>query len=278
MTMRTLGASLLLATVVAAAPVAAADKEQRQMMADLRILQEQAQQLQNLVGALTQSLDNALKTVNQRLDEQKEANRKSFADQKLVIDNAASDLRVLREKVDDNSVRVGSLTQELDALRQSIAGMSAPRTLGEPDSVAPGADAAASAGNAVGGSPQKLLDGAQADYWAGHYDLAILGYEQYIASFPQSPQVDYAQYYVGSSYFQAGKYDQAITAYNTLIKNYPKSTFLPDACVKVGLAHKTLKDNEKARQAFDFVIKNYPDSVAATIAQQNLSSLTPPRR
>jgi tol-pal system protein YbgF len=195
-----------------------------------------------------------------------------------VIDNAASDLRVLREKVDDNSVRVGSLTQELDALRQGIAGLSAPRALGEPDSVSPGPDAAASAANAVGGSPQKLLDGAQSDYWAGHYDLAILGFEQYIASFPQSPQVDYAQYYVGSSYFQAGKYQEAIAAYNALISKYPKSTFLPDAYVKMGTAHKTLKDNEKARQAFDFVIKNYPDSVAATIAQQSLSSLQPPAR
>jgi tol-pal system protein YbgF len=278
MTIRTLGASLALAMIVAATPAAAADKEQRQMMADLRILQEQAQQLQNLVGALTQSLDAQIKALNQRLDEQAAANRKSFADQKLVIDNAASDLRVLREKVDDNSVRVGSLTQELDALRQGIAALSAPRALGEPDSVAPGSDAAASASTAVGGSPAKLLEGAQSDYWAGHYDLAILGFEQYISSFPQSPQADYAQYYVGSSYFQTGKYQEAITAYNTLISKYPKSTFLPDAYVKVGVAHKTLKDNEKARQAFDFVIKNYPDSVAATIAQQNLSSLTPARR
>jgi tol-pal system protein YbgF len=177
--------------------------------------------------------------------------------------------------VDDNSVRVGSLTQELDALRQSIASLSAPRPLGEPDSVAPAAGAAASAGGAVGGSPQKLLDGAQSDYWAGHYELAILGFEQYISSFPQSPQADYAQYYIGSSYYQAGKYQEAITAYNTLIAKYPKSTFLPDAYVKMGTAHKTLKDNEKARQAYDFVIKNYPDSVAATIAQQSLSSLTP---
>ena len=87
------------------------------MMADIRMLQEQSQQLQNLIGARS---NEALKAVNTRLDEQADANRKAFADQKLVIDNLTSDLRVVREKVDDNNVRVGSLVQEVDALRQAI--------------------------------------------------------------------------------------------------------------------------------------------------------------
>ena len=82
------------------------------MMADIRILQEQSQQLQNLIATLTETV----KAVNGRIDEQTASNRKSFADEKLVIDTLANDLRVVREKVDDNNVRVGSLGQELDAL------------------------------------------------------------------------------------------------------------------------------------------------------------------
>src|SRR3954452_5392154 len=100
----------------AAAPATAADRETRQMMADIRILQEQSQQLQNLLVALNESI----KAVNVRIDEQTSSTRKSFADQKLVIDTLTGDLRVVREKVDDSNVRVGSLSQELDALRQSV--------------------------------------------------------------------------------------------------------------------------------------------------------------
>jgi tol-pal system protein YbgF len=281
---RILGASVLAAIVVATtAPLHAADKEQRQMMADLRILQEQSQQLQNLVGQLSQSLAEAIKAVNQRLDEQTTANRKSFADQKLVIDNAASDLRILREKVDDNSVRVGSLTQELDALRQSVAALNTPRSSfgsTEPDTVTPAASAdpaaappvpASPAG--VGASPAKLLEGAQGDYWGGQYDLAILGFDSYIKSFPNSPQADYAQYYIGNSYYQKGSYQQAIDAFNAVIKNYPKSPYVPEAYAKMGISYQTQKETDKARQAFEYVIKTYPDSVAATIAQQKLTSL-----
>ena len=51
-------------------------------MADLRMLQEQTQLLQNLIGSVT----DALKAVNTRLDQQAEVNRKAFADQKLVVD------------------------------------------------------------------------------------------------------------------------------------------------------------------------------------------------
>ena len=65
-------------------------------------------------------------------------------------------------------------------------------------------------------------------------------------------------------------YEQAIEAYNAVMKNYPKSTFIADAYVKVGLSYKTLKQPDKAREAFEYVVKTYPDTVASTIAQQNL--------
>src|SRR6185436_9611632 len=101
-------------------PLQAANKEHQQLMADLRMLQEQAQLLQNLIGSVT----DALKAVNTRLDQQAETNRKAFADQKLVVDNLTNDVRVIREKLDDNNVRIGSLTQELDSLRQAMQQLS----------------------------------------------------------------------------------------------------------------------------------------------------------
>src|SRR5262245_20890240 len=99
-----------------ATPARAANKEHQQLMADLRILQEQSQLLQNMLGTLAE----ALKAVNARLDQQAEATRKSVADQKLLIDTLTKDLSIVREKVDDNNVRVGSLSQEVDALRQLV--------------------------------------------------------------------------------------------------------------------------------------------------------------
>jgi len=264
----------LVLALAAATPAAAADKETRQMMADIRILQEQSQQLQNLIAAVTE----AIKSVNARIDEQTNANRKSFADQKIVIDTVSSDLRVLREKVDDNNVRVGSLGQELDALRQSVTALSTMRAAAPSDATdptappAPGAPAAAppAGAAAIGASPQKLFDSAQTDYFAGQDDLAILGFESYLKTFPQSPQASRAQMDIGNSLMNLGKYDQAIQAFDTLIRTYPKAGEVPDAYVKKGISQASQKQFDAAREAFQYVIKTFPDSVAATIAQQRL--------
>ena len=278
MTGAILGAAL---TLVMAAPLSAADKETRQMMADIRILQEQSQQLQNLIAAMTE----AVKAVNTRIDEQTAANRRLFADQKLVIDTLANDLRVVREKVDDNNVRVGSVAQELDALRESVTaiGSMRPAALPNGDPSATGTDATASqlpaptGAAAVGASPQKLLDSALADYYAGQYDLAILGFESYVRTFPQSPQASFAQIHIGNSQMQLGKYEPAIAAFDAVIRIYPKSNDVPDAYVRKGTALKTLRQTPQAREAFEFVIKNFPDSVAATVAQQRLQELVAQR-
>jgi len=280
MKMRMIGVILSAAlTVGLAVPAAAADKETRQMMADIRILQEQSQQLQNLIAAMT----DALKAVNARIDEQTGTNRKAFADQKLVIDALSNDLRAVREKVDDSNVRVGSLGQELDALRQSVTAIGTMRpaapdadaaaaATGDP-AAAPPVAAALTGAAAVGASPQKLLDSALADYYAGQYDLSILGFESYVKTFPQSPQASFAQLHVGNSQMQLGKYEPAIAAFDMVIRNYPRSNEVPDAYVRKGTALKTLRQTDKAREAFEFVIKNYPDSVAATVAQQRLQEL-----
>src|SRR5919201_4708664 len=102
--MKTKLVALVLVTVFATRTAAAANKEHQQLMADIRMLQEQTQLLQNLLGQFNE----ALKAVNTRLDQQAEANRKLAADQKLAIDNLTNDARIVREKLDDNNVRIGS--------------------------------------------------------------------------------------------------------------------------------------------------------------------------
>ena len=179
------------------------------MMADVRILQEQSQQMQNLIGALNATLSEALKAVNTRLDEQAGNNRKSFADQKLIIDTLSSDLKVVREKVDDNNVRIGSLSQEVDALRQGLQQLSAGRPAarhrndGRRDRPRRARRCAAERRRRCRHSrsaPRRngLYEQASGSYSAGLYDLAIEGFQAYIRSFPKSDMADDAQLQIGT--------------------------------------------------------------------------------
>jgi tol-pal system protein YbgF len=283
--------ALVLASAIAR-PADAANKEQQQMMADIRMLQEQTQQLQNLIGALSASLNatlnEALKAVNTRLDEQTNSNRKSFADQKLIVDTLSSDLKVVREKVDDNNVRIGSMSQEVDALRQSLLQQSVARPPSATELSSDGAAAAAAPGDAppnpttpalpplpVGTSPQKLFDQAMGNYFAGLYDLAIEGFTAYIRYFPKSDMADDAQLGIGQSFAQEGKNDKAVEEFDRAIRTYPSGNVIPDAYYRKGLALMDLRQPDLARAAFEMVVKTYPDSTAASLARQLLTRTAP---
>ena len=268
-------------TAAVASPASAANKEHQQMMADLRMLQEQSQLLQNLLGTVTETL----KAVNTRLDQQAESNRKAFADQKLVIDNLTNDVRVIREKLDDNNVRVGSLTQEVESLRQSVQQMSiarpAPTTDPDPAVGTQGAGGSAAPGGApppppMGGSPTQAWDTANADYMAGQYDLAVLGFEAYIRNFPKSERADDAQVAICASYLNANKNQNAVDACDLAIRTYPGANSIPEAYYRKGLALSNLKDLMGARSAWETLIKNYPTDALATMAQQGLERLKKP--
>ena len=270
-----LGAILL----TVAAPASAANKEHQQLMADLRMLQEQSQVLQNLIGSVTETL----KAVNTRLDQQAETTRKAFADQKLVIDNLTNDVRVIREKLDDNNVRIGSLTQEVDSLRQSMQQGSRPSVTN--DAAGPqsggGAPAAGSPSNSqpnagVGVSPKQLFDSAMSDYYSGQYDLAILGFGDYIKSFPKSDLADDAQVNICMAYLQDGKNDKAVEACDLAIRTYPTGDKIPDAYYRKGLALRNLRDLNGARDAWDHVVKAFPDSDAGRLARQGLEQVKRP--
>lgn len=255
-------------------PAIAANKEHQQLMADIRILQEQQQILQNLVGSLGETLKEALKALNARLDEQVVTNRKSFADQKLVVDNLSSDLRIVREKVDDNNLRIASLTQEVDALRQAIQQQAVVRpssptpdahdAIGAPDT----GTAAAPVAGVV--SPTRLYDMAFSSYTSGLYDLAIDGFASFIRSFPKHEMADDAQVHIGNSYLLDGKNDKAVEAYDAAIRTYPNGNAIPEAYYKKGLALRNLRQPDSARQAFEYVVKTYPDSDAGRLAKQAL--------
>ncbi len=264
----TLGFAVLAAST--ATPLAA-NREHQQMMADIRMLQEQTQQLQLLLGQLAETL----KTVTAKLDEQASATRRAFADQKTLIDNVAGDVRVLREKIDDANVRISTLSQEIEALREMVPPPVATTSTLDPATGQPLPPAAtpATPAAAAGLSPTELYQRAYADYTLGQWALAIAGFEAFIKAFPRSPQADDAQFYIGQTYYADGKYKEAVEAYERLIATYPDSDYMADAYYKRGVALEALQQPAKARESFEIVLRKFPGTPAAGLAKQALDRL-----
>ena len=286
---RKIGPAFACVLTMATSPASAQNREHQQMAAELRILQEQAQQLAVTLAALNQALAESLKQLNTRIDENSNSMRRGFADQKLLIDNMAGDVSRIRERTGDTSVRIGSLQEELEALRTTVQALQ--QTAGTTPAVTSGTatptDATASStpppapslpppapvSSTAGLSPTRLYDTAQADYFAGQWSSAISGFEAFLRAFPRSEQADDAQLYIGETHFAQNQWNEAIGAYNQLIQSYPGTNSVPVAYYKRGLAEERLGQTDAAKVSWEAAAKNFPDSDAGRLAKQNLDRL-----
>jgi tol-pal system protein YbgF len=275
-----LAGAVMVLTLAVPAVAGAANKEHQQLMAEIRMLQEQQQQLQQMLGGLADTL----KVMTTRLDSEADVTRKAFADQKLLVSGIGDTVRVLREKADDTNVRLSTMTQELQALRQSVGSMPSPTAAapaptnepaGEPGgAAAPGAAPAPSgAPGAANISPTRMYDQSYADYAAGQFDLAVDGFQAFIRTFPTSPKAAEAQLYIGYSLYNAGRNTEAVAALQKVITDYPQSNSVSAAYYKLGLTFEALKQPDNARKAFETVVQKYPNSSEAVLAQQALERL-----
>jgi tol-pal system protein YbgF len=280
-----------------AAPASAQSRREMQMMADIRMLQEQTQQLQQQLAAALAQIGETLKQLSTRADDQTASTRKGFADQKLTMDGLGSDLRIVKERVDETNVRITSLSQEIEALRVAIPPAPPPPTFdpatGTDVGALPGADpsvATPATGTAMpagtpasqlpappvnpGISPQRLYDTAWTDYTAGQWTLCIEGFNTYLRSFPRSEAADDAQFYIGECHFADGKYTEAMDAYNRVVTGYPRADKVPDAYYKRGMTFERLGQLDRARESWETLLKMFPDSEMARLGKQNLDRLS----
>jgi tol-pal system protein YbgF len=281
---------LSVALVILLAPVfapraTAQNREHQQMTADVRMLQEQTQQLAITLAAINQALADSIKALNARLDQASEATRKGFADQKLTIDNIVEGVQVIRERSNDTNVRIGALSEELEAMRATVQAMQqaalAPPPVVDPNApIDPNAPAPAPAPvlaplapSTAGLSPTRMYETARADYFAGQWASAINGFEAFLRTFPRSEQADDAQLNIGESYYSQNQWPEAIAAYNLVIQNYPGTNSVPTAYYKRGLAQQQAGQTDAARASWETVAKTFPDSDEGRLAKQQLSRI-----
>lgn len=283
-TMPVLGVLAPVVVLALAAPAEAQSRREMQMMADIRMLQEQTQQLQQQLLAAVEQLTATLKAINGRVDEQAAATRKSFADQKLSMDQFGTDLRIVRERIDENTVRITGLSQEVEALRLAIPQFPAtplppgdpsapPTATTDPSATAAPSTAAPTVTLAPGMSPQRLFDTAMADFTVGQWALCIEGFETYLRGFGRTDLADDAQFYIGECRQRDNKPTEAVDAYNRVISNYPKGDRVPDAYYKRGIVLSETGQTDRARESFEILMKQYPETDLARLAKQQVDRL-----
>jgi tol-pal system protein YbgF len=279
MHMNLLRSTLVLALTAAAVPAAAQNREHQQMSAELRMLQEQSQQL-----AITLAqIGDALKALNTRLDSADQAAQKRFADQELIIKKLSDDVSAVRERSQDTDTRLRKLADEVEALRATITSLPslisgpAPVPFTDPATFDPNAPPvpppAPPPVSTIGLSPSRMLDTAKSDYFAGSYATAVSGFESLLKTFPTSEAAAEAQFMLGETYTQQKRYSDAVNAYTLATQKFPRSMWVPEAYYKRGKAQESLGQPDAARASYEQLLKTYPDTPSAGLAKQALDRL-----
>jgi outer membrane protein assembly factor BamD len=97
-----------------------------------------------------------------------------------------------------------------------------------------------------------LLMSAYANYQAEQYDDCVTSAKRYVALHPGSPDAAYAQYLIGSSYYDQildvsrdqARADKAIDALQEVVRKYPNSEYAISAQKKIAMARDQLAGKE----------------------------------
>jgi len=182
------------------------------------------------------------------------------------IDSLQTEVRVLRGRIDELENANESLRkQQRDLYADLERRMSQPAAGG---TAAPGTAAAP-------GGDQAAYTAAFEALKAGKYPAAIVGFQEFLTSYPKSELADNSQYWLGEAYYASHDFPSAAAAFRALMDHWPDSRKAPDALLKLGFAQYELKQYAEARTSLTQVTQRFPDSDAAKRAAERLQHLPP---
>jgi tol-pal system protein YbgF len=225
-------------------------------------VQRQATQLQQQ-GSSKEEVAGLDATIKRQTD----ALLKAEADMRLDLNNLSAQIAQLQDKLEDTNYRLAQVSQQIAATNQDLkASRTAPLPAGAPGAPGEGQQAGTS-------DPETLYQTSYSDYLRGNYDLAMLGFKQYLEAFPETDLADNAIYWIGECLYRQQKYAEAIAEYDKVLKQYPRSDKTASSLLKKGFALLEQGQKKDGTAQLQAVVKSFPSSDEANLAKQRLQSL-----
>jgi len=235
---------------------------------DIDALHDQIADVQRQAALLQQqgSSKQEVAQLEATIQRQTEALLKAEADMRLDINSLSSQIAQLQDKLEDTNYRLAQVSQQIAATNQDLkASRTSPALPGAPGETPTAATTVA--------DPETLYQTSYSDYLRGNYDLAMLGFKQYLEAFPETDLADNAIYWIGECFYRQQKYVDAIAEYDRVLKQYPRSDKTASALLKKGFALLEQGQRKDGVAQLQNVAKSFPASDEANLAKQRLQSL-----
>ncbi len=259
--------------------------------------------------AYAKRTDDSIASVKDQLSATIEESAKTRANTDAVIDQLRTELKRTQSVIEENTFQLGELKRKLDELRANIypklgilekggtvrqvppesgstAVVSQPVKPALPPAapmpvspipIAPAtpAPAAPAATPALTPAVDPAEDYRRAynDYNKGNYELAKMGFTQYLSMYPDTDDADNAQFWLAQCYFKNGENEAAIKEFQKLYKNFPRSDKIPNAMFTESQAELQLGHKSRAQSILKQIIDDYPASDPAGWARTKLNDM-----
>jgi tol-pal system protein YbgF len=245
-------------------------------------------------NAVLEKQSREIEDTRQSLESKDSEIKSQAASLRVSIENLEEELRVLSGRLEEvefkTAQKLGEAESDIQQRGQKSASLEG-KLLGLEDRIrqleaylnldaaaATGAKPAAStapAGEAAAApaGEKERYAAARAAFEQGDFAKARGLFEKLLADFPDSPQANSAQFWVGETYYREKWFEKAILEYQKVVEKYPKGNKLPAALLKQGFAFSNLGDNANARLILESLIQKYPDSSEAGIAAKKLQGM-----
>jgi len=245
---------------------------------DVQKLQSQITELQDQLAQVKRSAagKEEVQSVNQRIADQTQQLLKSNATLVAKVDQIEDKMNNTQGSIEQTNYRLDRMVQQLTQAQHDIDDLkaAAARSAAAPPTPAP--QPAMTEDNVpapTSDNPMEVYQAAYRDYQRGNYDLALAGFHDFLAKYPNSELSSNAEYWIGESLYSQKKYSEAIEQFNGVVNKYPKSDKAPGALLKKGYAYLALNDRPRAIVQFQYVVHEYPSSREAALAKDRLKQL-----
>ena len=189
-----------------------------------------------------------------------ETQRKSRADLITKMNELSGNLETLNSQLESSQQRMTSLSQKLDDLQADLQ-----RRFNVLSGQVTGTSGQGPA------APGDMYKVAYNDYQAGKYDLALVGFRNFLSQYPRAELAAQAQYNIGECEFARKNYAESAREFDRVAQSYPKSEYAPKALYKKGVALQQMGRKADAKEAFRRLIKEYPRNELSRSARDILS-------
>ncbi len=199
-----------------------------------------------------------------------ESVKSEIANLRLRVDHLAKVQTDLLVSLDEYKMLLRSLSQSLNDLNDRIDGIKTVKSHGTANKlpVSPKNE------GSIDQRPEHIYQTAYNDYINRKFDLAIVEFQGFLTSFPDSDLADNSQYWIGECLYAQGKYDEARLEFEKVVTNFPNGDKEVPAALKKGLCYLELGDTQNATTVLEDLMNRFPFSEEARIAEDRLKSIT----